>query len=152
MAGDDTGVMGLNPITIGLKTELDIEGCTFVFSFLGFEQRFTDLQKDDEGVVHMTVNMTAQQTAKFPLGLQYATVWIEDEEGKRFTLTDDILVLVTIDADEAKSGNTIVIEIHGGGDASTLLNGVSWSEGGSIGSLREFLAKVGRALGADITE
>lgn len=152
VAGDDTGVMGINPITVSFKTELDLEGCAIIFSFLGFTKKFENLQKDEHGVVTMTIYMSAEQTSEFPLGFQYASIIIEDSQGKRFTLTDDILVLVTDDTEEAKTGNTIIVEVHGGTDASTLLNGVSWNEGGTIGSLREFLAKVGRALGANITE
>lgn len=153
--GDSSDAIGLSPITITLKTELDLTGCTLTFSFLGFSQTFSTFTKDDDGNIVLTINMTSEQTSQFPLGFQKASVSISDGNDNIRTLIDNILVLVTDSAEVAYgSNNNMVITINLD-DSSTvrhLLNGQSWNAGGTIGSLRDFLAKIGEALGANITE
>lgn len=152
--GDSTDAIGASPIVLTIHTKLDLTGCTIIFSFLGFEQRFTELEKDENDDVHLGISMTATQTASLPLGFQFATVSITDGSNNTRTLVDDILVLITDSAEVAYgANNNMTININMNDEAiKTLLSGQSWDAGGTIGSLRDFLAKIGKALGATVTE
>lgn len=152
--GDSTDAIGASPIVLTIHTKLDLTGCTIIFSFLGFEQRFTELEKDENDDVHLGISMTATQTASLPLGFQFASVFITDGSNNTRTLMDNILVLVTDSAEIAYgANNNMTININMNDEAiKTILSGQSWDAGGTIGSLRDFLAKIGEALGATVTE
>lgn len=152
LAGDDTDALGLTPICIKVKTDLDLNGCKIIFRFLGFSQTFTTFVKDpDDDSYNLQISMTSEQTRSFPLGYQNATIEISDTNDRTRTLNNSILVLVTDDTDKAYDiRNTVSVGVPA--SISTLLAGKSWYEGGTIRSMRDFLGEVGKALGADITD
>lgn len=152
LAGDDTDSLGLTPICIKVKTDLDLNGCKIIFRFLGFEQTFTTFEKDQEDdTYHLQISMTSAQTAKMPLGYQNASIDIIDSNNRSRTLDNSILVLVTDSTSVAYDiKNTVSVGIPA--SIATLLAGKSFDEGGTIGEMRDFVGEIGKALGATVRD
>lgn len=90
--GDDTNALGYNTIPCTVNTTLDLTGATVVFQFLDFKQEFT-------GVVSgqvFNIVIPASSTKEFPVGVQYASLYVIDAEGKRRTFNNMIPVCVTL--------------------------------------------------------
>ena len=151
MQGDDSNAIGLEPITISINTALELTGCKIVFSFLGFTQTFTDDQfVVEDGKVKLTVTIDKNASASFPLGYQFASVSITDTNNKNRMLNNKILTLVTNNTDLAygvKNSVDVVIPTS----FSHILDGETWNAGDTIGSLRDLVGKIAKALGADVT-
>lgn len=151
LIGDSTNAIGLTPLSITFHTELDLTGYSATFNFLDFSQTFTNLTPSDTGTIVLPVVMTSAQTSKFPLGYQYANITIADASNNKRTLVDHILILVTDNVSEVNGGNNIDITIKVEGDIEHVLSGETWVKDGTISSLRDFIATIGRKLGANIT-
>lgn len=90
--GDDTNALGYNTIPCTVNTTLNLTGATVVFEFLDFKQEFTDVvsgKKFDIVIPH-------DATSQFPLGRQFASLYVIDPEGRRRTFNNMIPVKVTL--------------------------------------------------------
>lgn len=151
MQGDDSNAIGLEPITISVATPLDLTGCEIVFSFLGFTQKFTDSEFTvEDGKVKLTVTIDKTVSASFPLGFQFASVSITDTDGKNRMLNNKILTLVTNNPAFAYGINNNV-DVVVPTSFAHVLDGETWNAGDSIGSMRDIVGKIAKALGADVT-
>lgn len=90
--GDDTNAIGYNTIPCTINTILDLTGCTVVFEFLDFKQEFTGIQSG----VKFDIVIPHEETSKFPIGFQYASLRVIDTEGRIRTFNNRIPVYVTI--------------------------------------------------------
>lgn len=88
--GDDSDALGYQTITATIQTEVDLSGCSAHFVFLDFEQVFTEIPEDKR----LTIVIPASQSRKFPVGIQFATVYIVDNEGKKRTFSTNVPVIV----------------------------------------------------------
>lgn len=148
--GDNSNALGLQTINLKIKTELDLTGCTLFFKFLDFEESFTEFS-ENETEQQFIISIDSETSFSFPLGLQHAVVYITDKDGRRRTLANDILVLVTDDLKTAYDiSNDIDVVIPS--DYRNALIGTEFDEGSTIRELRKFVGKIGKTLGADITE
>ena len=126
-----------NTIAVQVETELNTDGCSAVLAFGGWSGN-AELA---DGVA--TFTFTKEQTERFEYGDYYATISLTD--GTNFvTVADGIIVSVTDSPVEVQLPNEVTVTPAG------LLKGVRWDETDTIASLREFLAKVGVALGATV--
>lgn len=90
--GDSTNALGYNTIPCTINTTLDITGATVVFSFLDFEQEFTDVVSGEP----FNIVIPWEETKKFPVGVQFASLYVIDSEGRRRTFNNMIPVKVTL--------------------------------------------------------
>lgn len=130
-------------LTFTIDTTLDTTGCSVLFAINGVEAQ---AQFNGSEAV---VSLTAQQVGSLEYGTGFASLALVAGTD-RYTLKNDIAVTVTdCVADVQGSSNTIDITMAGAWENA--LDGVDWNAGGSIASLRDFLARVGVALGASVT-
>ena len=126
-----------------VDTTLDTSGCSVRFSLNGIVAEAELVGSD------ATVQLSVEQTEKLDYGVGFAAIALVAGENV-CTVKNDIAVRVTdCVADVSGGGNTVDIRLKGSWDDA--LEGVSWDAGGSIGSLREFLSRVGAVLGASVT-
>lgn len=90
--GDSTDALGYNTIPCTINTTLDLTGATVVFSFLDFEQEFTDVVSGE----HFNIVIPWEETKKFPVGMQFASLYVIDAEGRRRTFNNMIPIKVTL--------------------------------------------------------
>lgn len=90
--GDDTDFTGNQEIVISIDTDIDLTGYTAKFRFLDFTKSFTS---EEVVTKELSITIGAEDTKKFPLGEQFATLWLYDENGKIKTLCNRIPVVVT---------------------------------------------------------
>jgi hypothetical protein len=74
-----------------------LDGMTLHFSFLGIDKTFTDF--DPERSCELV--FTSEETKQFPVGINYATLYLIDTKEKKHTLTNRLPVKVTLNAEEA---------------------------------------------------
>lgn len=130
-------------LSFEVTTDLDTTGCSVMFTLNGVSA----VAALSNG--RAVVELTAAQTEGLYYGTGYAAVALTDGTNIR-TIANTIPVRVTDSvADMDNATNTIDISIAP--DWSKALEGVNWNAGGSIGALRDFLARVGSALGASVT-
>lgn len=130
-------------LTFEVETDLDTSGVSVVFSLNGIDAVASLLDG------RATVTLTAEQTAQLNYGTGYASISFVAGQDVR-TVTNSIPVRVT-DSVEEMDGATNTISVTLAPDWSEALKGVNWDAGGSIGALRDFLARIGSALGATVT-
>jgi hypothetical protein len=90
--GDSTDALGYNTIPCTVNTTLDLTGATVVFSFLDFKQVFTNVVSGEP----FNIVIPWEETKKFPVGVQFASLYVIDEEGRRRTFNNMIPVKVTL--------------------------------------------------------
>lgn len=90
--GDDTNALGYNTIPCIVNTTLDLTGATVVFKFLDFKQEFTDVVSGES----FNIVIPSSETSKFPLGVQYASLYVIDSEGRKRTFNNMIPVCVRL--------------------------------------------------------
>jgi hypothetical protein len=83
----------------------NLDGMTLHFSFLGIDKTFTDF--DPERSCELV--FTSEETKQFPVGINYATLYLIDAKGKKHTLTNTLPVKVTLNAEEAYNGLDIPV-------------------------------------------
>jgi hypothetical protein len=125
-----------------VKTHLDTTGIEVRFDLYGVS---TTSSIVDRGA---KIQLTSEQTKKMDFGMGYASLALV-VDGEVYTLKNDIPVLVTDSMSYVEnSSNSITVDLKGAWDKA--LQGVNWDAGSSIASLRDFLARVGTALGASV--
>lgn len=126
-----------------VETTLDTSGCSVRFSLNGIVAEAQLVGTD------ATVQLTAEQTDKLDYGIGFADIALIAGDNV-CTVKNDIAVWVTDCVGDVSGGcNTVDIRLKGSWDDA--LDGVSWDAGGTIGSLRDFLSRVGAVLGASVT-
>lgn len=90
--GDSTDALGYNTIPCTVNTTLDLTGATVVFSFLDFKQEFTDVVSGEP----FNIVIPWEETKKFPVGVQFASLYVIDAEERRRTFNNMIPVKVTL--------------------------------------------------------
>lgn len=111
--GDDTDFMEDQYLVIQLSTDIDLEGATATFSFLGFSQEIYPIPSDKT----LKITIPHSVTAKFPVGFADATVTITKSNNKIRTATNSIPIKVTQSVDEAynpSDPNAISVTISNG--------------------------------------
>jgi hypothetical protein len=86
---DDTDFAGRNFIRVNVKSEFDLTDYKLGFVLCGVLKEFSDLQED------IVINYSQVETEQFSLGINYATIYLEDADGRKKTLTNRIPVKVT---------------------------------------------------------
>lgn len=125
-----------------IETHLDTMGCAAMFNLYGVIGMSPIVDKTAK------IQLTSEQTKKMDFGMGYASIALV-ADGEVYTLKNDISVLVTDSMSDVEGAeNSITVDMKCAWDK--VLQGVNWDAGGSIGSLRDFLARVGTALGASV--
>lgn len=137
LRGDSVSDRFANTLAVDVETDLNTEGCSAVLAFGGWSG--TSELVDGRAVF----TFTKEQTERFEYGDYYATISLTDGTNL-VTVADGIIVSVTDSPAEAAYPNSATVK------PECLLNGVRWDETDTIASLREFLAKIGVALGATV--
>lgn len=95
--GDSTNFQNAQHIDVVIETDLPLNGCSAHFEFLDFSQNWKPVPEDK--ILKLTIPM--EVTRRFPLGMNFATVYLNDAAGRRRTLTNTIPVHVTNNVDMA---------------------------------------------------
>lgn len=132
-------------ITFKLETSLDVSGCSIVFRVAGL-MKAVALNSETKIA---TLELSANETEQLQYGDGYASILITDEQNIR-TITNTLWVRVTDSVEDFEDTENAVNISLVEPDWQKALDGVSWDSGASIGSLRDFLAVVGTALGAKV--
>jgi hypothetical protein len=90
--GDDTNALGYNTIPCTINTTLNLTGATVVFEFLDFKQEFTEVVTGEK----FDIVIPKSATSEFPLGKQFASLYVIDSEGRRRTFNNMIPINVTL--------------------------------------------------------
>ena len=90
--GDDTNALGYNTIPCTINTSLNLTGATVVFEFLDFKQEFTGVVSGEQ----FNIVIPHSATSLFALGMQFASLYVIDAEGRRRTFNNRIPVNVTL--------------------------------------------------------
>ena len=97
--GDDTDFIEGQSLVVEISTDIDLDGSTATFSFLGFSQTFDPIPSDKK----LNIIIPHSETAKFPVGMVEATVTITNSSSKIRTVSNTIPIKVTQSVDEAYS-------------------------------------------------
>ena len=97
--GDDTDFIEGQSLVVEISTDIDLDGSTATFSFLGFSQTFDPIPSDKK----LNIIIPHSETAKFPVGMVEATVTITNSSSKIRTVSNTIPIIVTQSVDEAYS-------------------------------------------------
>ena len=97
--GDDTDFIEGQSLVVEISTDIDLDGSTATFSFLGFSQTFDPIPSDKK----LNIIIPHSETAKFPVGMVEATVTITNISSKIRTVSNTIPIKVTQSVDEAYS-------------------------------------------------
>ena len=97
--GDDTDFIEGQSLVVEISTDIDLDGSTATFSFLGFSQTFDPIPSDKK----LNIIIPHSETAKFPVGMVDATVTITNSSSKIRTVSNTIPIKVTQSVDEAYS-------------------------------------------------
>lgn len=90
--GDDTNALGYNTIPCTVNTTLDLTGCKVYFKFLDFIQEFENVVSGEV----FNIVIPSSETSKFPLGKQFASLYVIDAEGRKRTFNNMIPVCVRL--------------------------------------------------------
>lgn len=104
--GDDSNFTGNGPIVVKFDTPGSLEGCSAVFSLLGWQREFTDLSSGEISLV-----FSASETASMPVGTYSATVWLVDRNSRKRTVASRVQVIVTDDVECAYGEAEQVIDV-----------------------------------------
>ena len=137
LKGDSVCDRFANTLAVSIETDLNTDGCSAVLAFGGW----SGTAEIANGQAVFT--FTKEQTERFMYGDYYATISLTDGTNL-VTVADGIIVSVTDSPVEAALPNEVTVSPTG------LLRGERWDETDTIASLREFLAKIGTALGATV--
>jgi len=103
--GDDIDFSRNNPIYLRILSKVDLTGLKLHFHFFDYCKIVDEIPSD--GKIPMV--FTADDTSEFPLGKNYASVWLEDETGKRRSVTKKIIIDVTTDPEVAYPTVVVVL-------------------------------------------
>lgn len=95
--GDDTDFALNQHLRIETDCDLDMTGITFHFEMLGIHKTFLPKNAGET----IAIDFSAAETKNLPVGRTAATLYMTDSAGKRRTLTDNFIVYVTLDPEEA---------------------------------------------------
>lgn len=129
--GDDSDFQGNQDIEVKIETEMDLTGIKARFSLLSFRQDFDTIPSD------RTLRLTfgAEETRKMPLGSFDATLWLEDANGNRRTVSNRIHVVVTNSVREAyenESAQAVTVVVSGVANFVKTVNGVKPDADGNV--------------------
>lgn len=129
--GDDSDFQGNQDIEVKIETEMDLTGIKARFSLLSFRQDFDTIPED------RTLRLTfgAEETRKMPLGSFDATLWLEDANGNRRTVSNRIHVVVTNSVREAyenESAQAVTVVVSGSANFVKTVNGVKPDADGNV--------------------
>lgn len=140
--GDSADSRFNRELSFSVVTDLNTDGVEVVFSINGVE-----CSAELVGAT-AKVSISAEQTKRLEYGIGYASVALRAGDSVR-TITNDIPVRVTDRvADVDGTENTLEVNIMGA--FKNALTGETWDAGGSIASLRDFLARIGSLMGASV--
>lgn len=104
--GDDTNHELNKPIRFVMTDSgYSLDGMTLHFSFLDIDKTFTDF--DSERSCELV--FTAEETKLFPVGINFATLYLIDAKEKKHTLTNRLPVKVTLNAEEVYNSLNIPV-------------------------------------------
>lgn len=95
--GDDTDFIGNPRVYLELETDLDLDGVTATFEFLGVEKTFAEIPENKL----LAVEFTKEETKTFPVGNAFASLKLTDSNGRVRTVSSDIGIHVTDNVDVA---------------------------------------------------
>lgn len=96
-SGDDSNFVGNQTIFIGLDTEIDITGCKAHIKYIGKTFTWDTIPSDHR----LELVFSAEETKNMPLGDWNAELWLEDAQGRRRTVDNQIRIRVTKSVDDA---------------------------------------------------
>lgn len=147
--GDDSDCIGSQQIVVTLQTELDLTGCKAHFRFLDFKIDFDEIPSDKK----LALIFPATETAKFPLGMADADLWIEDANHKKRTVSNRIHIVVTRSVKEAydnDSPQAISVIISGGDVTWEQVKGKPFSSFGAGIKVNDGVASINTPSVSDI--
>ena len=95
--GDDTDFTGNQTLIVKLETEMSLAGMTAHVRFLDFQQDFDPIPENKE----LEIVISAEQSAKFPLGCTDGSIWLTDSSGKKRTVANRVHFVVTNRVEDA---------------------------------------------------
>jgi len=129
--GDDSDFQGNQDIEVKVETDMDLTGIKAHFSLLSFRQDFDTIP--DDRTLRLTFG--ADETRKMPLGSFDATLWLEDTNGNRRTVSNRIHVVVTNSVREAyenESAQAVTVVVSGAANFVKTVNGVKPDADGNV--------------------
>lgn len=95
--GDDTNFPGNGVIYFELDSEMSFEGLSAHFEFLGVKRTWDEIPSDKK----LAISFTNEETSGFPNGAACAELWLENSEGKKRTIANNIEIVTTSNVDLA---------------------------------------------------
>lgn len=129
--GDDSDFQGNQDIEVKIETDMDLTGIKARFSLLSFRQDFDTIPEDKT----LRLTFGAEETRKMPLGSFDATLWLEDANGNRRTVSNRIHVVVTNSVKEAyenESAQAVTVVVSGSANFVKTVNGVKPDADGNV--------------------
>ena len=88
--GDDTTFKGVKRLRVTIESKTSLAGCSATFEVCGVVKHVPDVSTGS-----FYLSLTGEDTAKMPLGTHVATLRVYDDESRRRTVTNTIMVCVT---------------------------------------------------------
>ena len=101
--GDDTTFKGEKRLRVTINTRVSLVGCCAEFELCGVVKRIQDVST---GTFY--ISLTAEDTAKMPVGVHSAVLRVYDDESRRRTVDNAIRVNITERVDAAYSADDAI--------------------------------------------
>ena len=88
--GDDTTFKGVKRLRVTIESKESLAGCSATFEVCGVVKHVPDVSTGS-----FYLSLTGEDTAKMPLGAHVATLRVYDDESRRRTVANTIMVCVT---------------------------------------------------------
>ena len=88
--GDDTTFKGVKRLRVTIESKESLAGCSATFEVCGVVKHVPDVSTGS-----FYLSLTGEDTAKMPLGTHTATLRVYDDESRRRTVANTIMVCVT---------------------------------------------------------
>ncbi len=88
--GDDTTFKGVKRLRVTIESKTSLAGCSATFEVCGVVKHVPDVSTGS-----FYLSLTGEDTAKMPLGTHTATLRVYDDESRRRTVANTIMVCVT---------------------------------------------------------
>lgn len=95
--GDDSNFVGNQTIFIELETDIDTTGCKAHLKYISKTFTWNEIPEDKR----LELVFSAEETKAMPLGDWDAELWLEDAQGRRRTVSNQIRIRVTKSVDDA---------------------------------------------------
>lgn len=151
-AGDDINAFGKSlQLNVG-EQPFDYTGCKIRFNVEGLPEKQWDGIAVKPGG-HLTFSYTAEETKGLRPGAYLGVVRIFDKEGRQRTVTNTVRVIVTKDVSAAYAldPQQFDVDFSNTDGYQHALIGETFVQDADLGDVRAFIAKIARALGAQVT-